>query len=255
MKKILLTTIIMGMGAGLIGCTQASQNSSQTAQNNTQTVQSNESVNTQTNNTVANENKGSKITLDEAKKIALNHANLTSKEVSFINAEADMDNGVEFYDIEFYNNNKEYDYEISAADGKIIEYDYDVEGYGESTNVSNNNSSNTNKQNTTTTNKNTSSTNKQNNNKTNNNAVNTNKPNTNTNSNTSSNKISADKAKKIALNHANLTSNQVSYVQVEADFDDYTPSYDVEFYHNNVEYSYEINANNGNIISFEKDID
>ena len=255
MKKILLTTIIMGMGAGLIGCTQASQNSSQTAQNNTQTVQSNESVNTQTNNTVANENKGSKITLDEAKKIALNHANLTSKEVSFINAEADMDNGVEFYDIEFYNNNKEYDYEISAADGKIIEYDYDVEGYGESTNVSNNNSSNTNKQNTTTTNKNTSSTNKQNNNKTNNNAVYTNKPNTNTNSNTSSNKISADKAKKIALNHANLTSNQVSYVQVEADFDDYTPSYDVEFYHNNVEYSYEINANTGNIISFEKDID
>ena len=225
MKKILLTTIIMGMGAGLIGCTQASQNSSQTAQNNTQTVQSNESVNTQTNNTVAKENKGSKITLDEAKKIALNHANLTSKEVSFINAEADMDNGVEFYDIEFYNNNKEYDYEISAADGKIIEYDYDVEGYGESTNVSNNNSSNTNKQNT------------------------------NTNSNTSSNKISADKAKKIALNHANLTSSQVSYVQVEADFDDYTPSYDVEFYHNNVEYSYEINANNGNIISFEKDID
>ena len=225
MKKILLTTIIMGMGAGLIGCTQASQNSSQTAQNNTQTVQSNESVNTQTNNTVANENKGSKITLDEAKKIALNHANLTSKEVSFINAEADMDNGVEFYDIEFYSNNKEYDYEISAADGKIIEYDYDVEGYGESTNVSNNNSSSTNK------------------------------PNTNTNSNTSSNKISADKAKKIALNHANLTSNQVSYVQVEADFDDYTPSYDVEFYHNNVEYSYEINANNGNIISFEKDID
>ena len=225
MKKILLTTIIMGMGAGLIGCTQASQNSSQTAQNNTQTVQSNESVNTQTDNTVANENKGSKITLDEAKKIALNHANLTSKEVSFINAEADMDNGVEFYDIEFYNNNKEYDYEISAADGKIIEYDYDVEGYGESTNVSNNNSSSTNK------------------------------PNTNTNSNTSSNKISADKAKKIALNHANLTSNQVSYVQVEADFDDYTPSYDVEFYHNNVEYSYEINANTGNIISFEKDID
>ena len=225
MKKILLTTIIMGMGAGLIGCTQASQNSSQTAQNNTQTVQSNESVNTQTNNTVANENGSKKITVDEAKKIALNHANLTSKEVSFINAEADMDNGVEFYDIEFYNNNKEYDYEISAADGKIIEYDYDVEGYGESTNVSNNNSSSTNK------------------------------PNTNTNSNKSSNKISADKAKKIALNHANLTSNQVSYVQVEADFDDYTPSYDVEFYHNNVEYSYEINANNGNIISFEKDID
>ena len=243
MKKILLTTIIMGMGAGLIGCTQASQNSSQTAQNNTQTVQSNESVNTQTDNTVAKENVSKKITVDEAKKIALNHANLTSKEVSFINAEADMDNGVEFYDIEFYNNNKEYDYEISAADGKIIEYDYDVEGYGESTNVSNNNSSNTNKQNSNKSNTNTT------NNKANNNQ------NTNTNSNTSSNKISADKAKKIALNHANLTSNQVSYIQVEADFDDYTPSYDVEFYYNNVEYSYEINANDGNIISFEKDID
>ena len=64
MKKILLTTIIMGMGAGLIGCTQASQNSSQTAQNNTQTVQSNESVNTQTNNTVDKENKSRKTNIN-----------------------------------------------------------------------------------------------------------------------------------------------------------------------------------------------
>lgn len=127
MKKILLTTIIMGMGAGLIGCTQASQNSSQTAQNNTQTVQSNESVNTQTNNTVANENKGSKITLDEAKKIALNHANLTSNQVSYVQVEADFDDYTPSYDVEFYHNNVEYSYEINANNGNIISFEKDID--------------------------------------------------------------------------------------------------------------------------------
>ena len=130
MKKILLTTIIMGMGAGLIGCTQASQNSSQTAQNNTQTVQSNESVNTQTDNTVANQNvdsKSNKITVDEAKKIALNHANLTTCQVSDVQVEADFDDYTPSYDVEFYHNNVEYSYEINANNGNIISFEKDID--------------------------------------------------------------------------------------------------------------------------------
>lgn len=196
MRKILLTTIIMGMSVGLIGCS-------------TQTLQSEESTNTQTSTTVSSENisdSSSKMTVEQAKEIALNHAKLTSKDVSFINEESDIDDGLETYDIEFYSDNKEYDYEISATDGEIIEYDYDVESYS---NI------------------------------------------TDTNSN--SNQITIEEAKEIALNHAKLTSKDVSHIEVDTDFDDNTPNYDIEFYHNNTEYNYEIDANSGNIISFEND--
>ena len=56
--------------------------------------------------------------------------------------------------------------------------------------------------------------------------------------------ISIDKAKEIALNHAGLAANQVSFVKAEKDMDDGIVKYDIEFYYNNREYNYEINANN-----------
>ena len=39
----------------------------------------------------------------------------------------EMDDGVWRYDVKFYVQNKEYDYEINAADGTILSVDYDVE--------------------------------------------------------------------------------------------------------------------------------
>ena len=33
------------------------------------------------------------------------------------------------YEVEFYSGNKEYDYEIDAATGSIVGYDYDIENY------------------------------------------------------------------------------------------------------------------------------
>ncbi|MDB1932998.1 PepSY domain-containing protein [Clostridium tertium] len=61
-----------------------------------------------------------KVTLEQAKEIALKHANLINDQVSFIRAETDLDNGIEKYDIEFYHENIEYDYEINVANGEII---------------------------------------------------------------------------------------------------------------------------------------
>lgn len=37
------------------------------------------------------------------------------------------------------------------------------------------------------------------------------------------------------------------------DYDDGIQKYDVEFYYNNMEYNYEIDANTGNIVSYELD--
>ena len=75
----------------------------------------------------------------------------------------------------------------------------------------------------------------------------------NINNNNTNAKITSDKAKEIALNHANLSKNQISYINAHSDYDDGIQVYDVSLYVNDVEYSYEINAQNGNIVSYEMD--
>ncbi|MDB1956450.1 PepSY domain-containing protein [Clostridium tertium] len=157
-----------------------------------------------------------KVTLEQAKEIALKHANLINDQVSFIRAETDLDNGIEKYDIEFYHENIEYDYEINVANGEIIEYDHDVENY----NINNKQT-----------------------------------PIRNIGGATEEQGkiISVDQAKEIALKHANLTSDQVTFGKSELDFDDGIQKYYIEFYYNNREHSFEIDANTGKVLANEKD--
>ena len=72
---------------------------------------------------------GSDIGVEKAKSIALSHAGLKSSNVTFIRAHLDYEDGLRVYDVEFYSGNKEYDYEINAATGAIVSYDYDIEQY------------------------------------------------------------------------------------------------------------------------------
>lgn len=180
MKRIALATIIISMS--LVGCNNSTRLNNQNQING-------------------------KVTIEEAKEIAIKHANLTSDQVSFIRTETDFDNGVEKYDIEFYHNNKEYDYEINASDGQIMKFDYDIEynNYGQESNIN------------------------------------------------STAKISVEQAKEIALKHRNLGSNEVKFKKVELDFDNGIQKYEVEFYNNNREYSYEIDANTGAILSYDQE--
>ncbi len=69
------------------------------------------------------------IGVEKAKSAALKHAGLAADEVTFIKAKLDYDNGVRVYDVEFWADSKEYDYEIDAATGSVRSYDFDVEGY------------------------------------------------------------------------------------------------------------------------------
>ena len=68
-------------------------------------------------------------------------------------------------------------------------------------------------------------------------------------------KISADKAKKIALGDARLAEKDVTFVKVELEFENNRLVYDVEFYSGNVEYDYDIDAVSGAIISSDRDIE
>ena len=66
--------------------------------------------------------------------------------------------------------------------------------------------------------------------------------------------IGKDKAKEIALEHANLTEAQVNFAKTELNRDDGRQVYEVEFYTDDfTEYDYEIDASNGDIISFDAD--
>ena len=68
-------------------------------------------------------------------------------------------------------------------------------------------------------------------------------------------KISADKAKQIALGDAKLAEKDVTFVKVELEFENNRLVYDVEFYSGNVEYDYDIDAVSGAIVSSDRDIE
>jgi len=70
------------------------------------------------------------ITLEEAKAVALKHAKLTADQVTFVKQKLEREDGRQVYDIEFYTSDyKEYDYEIDAATGLILEVDYDADSF------------------------------------------------------------------------------------------------------------------------------
>lgn len=67
--------------------------------------------------------------------------------------------------------------------------------------------------------------------------------------------IGKEKAEQIALEHAQLTKEQVRYVENKLDSDDGKWKYEIEFKYGSNEYDYEINAYTGEIIDFSVDYD
>ena len=233
MKKLSLAAIIVTVSISLAGCTNSETasngnktNTESTTQNSTESNVQNSSESSTENNNVNNAqdnntnnaqnnivNNTGNISLDKAKEIALSHAGLSADQVTFVKVNMDFDDGIQKYDIKFYCNGQEYDYEINSSNGQIIQFDYDMEyNY-----IPNNNTTNY-------------------------------QGNVNTTAN-----ISVERAKEIALSHAGLASNQVTFQRIELDFDNGIQKYEIEFYYNYREYSYEIDANTGNILSYEQD--
>ena len=73
---------------------------------------------------------GADLTKEEARQIALNHAGLTESQVTRLKTELDYDNGVPEYDVEFHFDGWEYDYEIDAQTGEILEWNKEIETNG-----------------------------------------------------------------------------------------------------------------------------
>ena len=73
--------------------------------------------------------------------------------------------------------------------------------------------------------------------------------------NNAENKIPQADAEAAALKHAGFSADEVTNLHTEYDYDDGRYEYDVEFYADGYEYSYEIDAVSGKITKSEKDID
>ncbi|MCD8348902.1 MAG: PepSY domain-containing protein [Lachnospiraceae bacterium] len=65
------------------------------------------------------------ISLDEAKNIALEYAGLSGSDVTFKKAKLDKEHGTMVYEIEFYQGKIEYECEINAVTGTVIEFEID----------------------------------------------------------------------------------------------------------------------------------
>lgn len=66
--------------------------------------------------------------------------------------------------------------------------------------------------------------------------------------------ISGGEAEEIALNHAGLTKDQVTWLRAEYEIDNGRPQYEVEFHHGEWEYDYEIDAETGEVLGWSKDL-
>ena len=167
------------------------------------------------------------ISKDDVKDIIAANMNANVNDLYFEDIDFDFDKGV--YEVEVYYHNDAYEYKVDARTstegGNIIYTDFKYFTNGITDDNNSNNSNN---------NSNNSSTNGSTNNAT-----------------TAS--ITVDEAKNIALTHANLTEDTVSLLRTEQEYDDGVLVYEIDFTYDTYEYDYKIDANTGDVVSYDRD--
>lgn len=211
------------------------------------------------------------ISIDDAKTIVLNHAGLTSEDVTFTKAKLDRDDSFFEYELEFNTSEKKYKYEISATDGTIINANIDS-SFLSSSQINQENlisietakekvlshasvndavftksklereegnyyynlhfvSENTEYQYTV--------------DASNGEILKSSSKNVNSSANIT---ISVEDAKNVALSHAQLSSENARFIKSELDEEDGLYIYEIEFSFENKKYEYEINAHTSAIV-------
>lgn len=69
----------------------------------------------------------SQLTKEEAIAIALKHAGVSRDSVEFDDVELDTDDGVKYWEVEFESGNYEYEYDIHATSGKVLDYEVEYD--------------------------------------------------------------------------------------------------------------------------------
>lgn len=158
------------------------------------------------------------IGLEKAKAIALEAAGLPAAEVTFTSTELDSRNSLNYYEVEFSAGGLEYEYDIDALTGAIIEAHtpsspVETQPVAETAPTPS--------------------------------PVQTTEP-------AGTSQLTLEEAKAMALEHAGLTEDQVTFLKSKLDKEDSRQVYELEFYNTGSyrSYEYEIDAATGEIIRF-----
>ncbi|MCD7739030.1 MAG: PepSY domain-containing protein [Lachnospiraceae bacterium] len=217
------------------------------------------------------------ITADAAKEVALTDAGLTADAVTFTKAELDYDNGMIVYDIEFYAENVEYEYEVNANTGAIYsksketyvtsQTTEDTPAAGSASSTESNataateNSSGS--ENTAATSDTAASSQTASTSEAESGSITASTGATSTAelttggttvsegsaSGTTTTDITLDTAKSIALTDAGVSSSEATFTKEKLDYENRQRVYDIEFYTTAGEYEYEIRVSDGAIVS------
>ena len=158
--------------------------------------------------------------MDAAKNAALADAGVSTTDAVFTTADLDDKNGTAYYELKFSDGTAEYEYDVDALTGVVIEGKKDDAATG-NTAIVNSGSGNA------------------------------------ADISGTSTSIDENKAKSIALADAGVQEADTAYLVVKPDYDNGTAVYDVEFYvaSTKLEYDYEIDAATGKIRGMDQDIE
>ena len=177
-------------------------------------------------------NSSSYIGEEKAKSIAFSDAEIVETDATGVTCYLESEDGRMVYDIDFYANDSEYDYEIDAKNGSIVKKEKDTKNV---THGSSSTSGGT---------------------LAGENASATNIGNTSGNSSTTAvENITETEAKNIAFKDAGVNESDATNVTSHKETNNGVVVYDISFKHGGYEYDYEINATNGKIIEKDKEKD
>ena len=159
---------------------------------------------------------GAYIGVEKAKLAAFTHAGVSAEEVTMGEVDFDYEDGRMVYELEFYLNGVEYEYDVDASNGVIVKYSQDgKQQTQQSDQTGQQGQSQTTAQ--------------------------------------SGTDIGQETAKQAALSHAGVTADQATNLVVEKDWDDGRLEYKVDFWVDKVEYEYEIDGTTGAVRKNEKE--
>lgn len=182
---------------------------------------------------------GADIGKDKAASIALEDVGITQEDASRFRVSKDLDDGRKTYDVQFTYDNMEYEYEIEASDGTILNTSTEaVDGLQASVNAGDaqNNSDNPSTaadENSTADNSTSSA------------------PSDNSTHKNATNGITWEEAASLALERVAGASEQD--LRMELEFDDGYEKYEGEIIYDQIEYDFEIDASTGKFLEWSED--
>jgi uncharacterized membrane protein YkoI len=157
----------------------------------------------------------SMISQSDAEEIALNFLGVSREGVRMDRTELDREKGLAVWEVEFYYENTEYDFDINAMTGEILRTRPNTDKVITPTPL----------------------------------------PTVSDNVSADTTELTKDQALAIALEHAGLNLEEISRFKVEKDRENGVYVYEIDFEKGIMEYEYEIRISDGKLLKWDKEID